>query len=372
MPPKNNIQERTLKDFYQTFLTNKISKSKLKESTVHNLYEIPKRDKGKQMPHYTADPKAVYQADVLYLPEDTKTKDKYALVVVDIQTKLFDAEPMKDRKAEDVVKAFKKIFRRRILSKPSTLMQVDPGVEFNNTVTKEYFDSLGIGYRFGKVGRSRQQAVVEAKNKIIAKALFMRMTANELQTGEKDTDWVEFLPALVKELNKIIKAQGVPKQSTEPILTDKTILLEVGQNVRVILDKPEDVTIGKLMGHFRATDIRWSPKVTKITNVILTPGQPPMYQVEGDDKRAYTYNQLQTVDNNEEKPFQFSGSKYIVEKIVDKKGKKYLVKWKGYGNDSNSWEDGTQLSSSPDIKKMIDSFNKLNQEQKKRAPKKQK
>jgi hypothetical protein len=97
-----------------------------------------------------------------------------------------------------------------------------------------------------------------------------------------------------------------------------------------------------------------------------------MYQVEGDDKRAYTYNQLQTVDNNEEKPFQFSGSKYIVEKIVDKKGKKYLVKWKGYGNDSNSWEDGTQLSSSPDIKKMIDSFNKLNQEQKKRAPKKQK
>jgi hypothetical protein len=266
---------------------------------------------------------------------------------------------MKDRKANDIVNAFKAIFKRKILPVPKLLIQTDPGAEFNNVTTKNYFDSLHIGYRFGKPGRSRQQAVVEAKNKIIGKALFMRMTANELQTGEKDTDWVEFLPALVRELNKLTREKPVPKAPTEPILTNKTILLEVGQKVRVMLDKPEDVTIGKLMGHFRATDIRWKPEITEISNVIITPGEPPMYQVKGDVKRAYTYNQLQLVDEGQEKPFQFTGAKYVVEKIISKKGKKYLVKWKGYDDKDNKWEDEATLIKQPDIKKMIDEFNKV-------------
>lgn len=370
MMPPNLRKLRTLKDFYSTFITNQIPKSLLRESAVYNLYSIPIRDKGKTMPHYTAEtPNSIYQADVLYLPTDGKTGDMFALVVADIKTKIFDMQPMKNLSADDVVNAFKKIFKRKILPEPSLLIQTDPGTEFNNKTTQDYFNSIGVGYRYGKTGRSRQQGVVEAKNKIIAKALFMRMTVNELQTGEKDTDWVEFVPDLVKELNKITKEQPKQKELTEPIISNKTTLLEVGQRVRIQLDKPKDITIGKLMGNFRATDIRWDPKVSTITNVILTPGMPPMYQVEGDVKRAYTYNQLQPVDDGQEKPVYFKGAKYIVEKILDKKGKQYLVKWKGFGDEENRWEDEKNLLKQPDLKDMIEKFNQEKEEDKTLAKK---
>ena len=356
MPPK-----RTLDDFYKTFLMSTIPKSELKQSTISNLYERPLKDKGKQNPKYTtASENTVYQADVLYMPEDSITKDKYVLVVSDIKTRITEAEPMKGHSAEDVVKAFKAIFKRKALPPPSLLMQVDPGSEFKNKITQDYFENeLKIGYRFGKVGRSRQQAVVEAKNKVIAKALFMRMTANELETGEKDTDWVEFLPKLIQELNKVVKSQPKKPEPEEPILKKDVILLEEGQNVRVILDKPKEVTGVKLAGGFRATDTRWDAPVKKITNVIITPGEPPMYQVEGDAKRAYTYNQLQLVDDNQEKKKQYTGGKYSMEKILEKKtvrkNVQYLVKWKGY--EETSWETEDTVLKATEGKRLIDTYN---------------
>lgn len=360
MPPK----QRTLEDFYKTFVMDNIPKKELKQSQIHNLMERPKREKGKEMPHYTtAEPKSVYQADVLYMPEDSQTKDRFVLVVVDIKTKLCDAQPIKKVAAQEVVEAFKKIFARKILPAPKMLMQTDPGSEFDNKITKDYFtNTLKIGYRFGKAGRSRQQAVVEYKNKIIAKALFMRMSANELHTGEKDTDWVEFLPALITELNKLIKSKPKPKESDEPILKDKTILLEVGQKVRVQAEKPFDIIEGRVTGGFRATDLRWNPKITTITNVILTPDEPPMYQVDGDTKRAYTYQQLQTIDDGDDKVQDFRGAKYVIEKLVGKKvqNKKtlYLVKWKGFDDSQNTWTEENNIKKSTLGAELITAFNR--------------
>ena len=72
-------------------------------------------------------------------------------------------------------------------------------------------------------------------------------------------------------------------------------MLPVGTKVRIKLDKPVD-TFGKRLegNHFRATDLRWSVKIYTITNVLLTPNQPILYQVDN-EKTAYTYNQLQVV-----------------------------------------------------------------------------
>ena len=48
-----------------------------------------------------------HQADILFLPSDRGYK--YLLVVVDISTRLIDAEQLKDKNASSVVKGFKKI-----------------------------------------------------------------------------------------------------------------------------------------------------------------------------------------------------------------------------------------------------------------------
>lgn len=67
-------------------------------SIVDLLMKTPKKDKGQEQPHtprhYPKDYKQ--QIDLLYLPHDNKKK--YALVVVDVGTRICDAQPMQDRK----------------------------------------------------------------------------------------------------------------------------------------------------------------------------------------------------------------------------------------------------------------------------------
>ena len=116
-------------------------------------------------------------------------------------------------------------------------------------------------------------------------------------------------------------------------------------------------------GNFRATDIRWSPTLSKITNVIMNSGQPILYQVDDKPSPAYTYNQLQVVNNNQEKPVEYTGSKYIVEKIIEKLKKSnkvyYKVQWKNYPNPSQyTDEPRTELIKTPGVKKLIEEFEK--------------
>jgi hypothetical protein len=185
----------------------------------------------------------------------------------------------------------------------------------------------------------------------------MRMTANELETGEEDTEWSPFLAPLIKEYNKFVKEKKPIQVSTEPNITKKTILLEVGQNVRVMLDKPRTTFDEKLHGNFRATDIRWDPKIVAISNVILSPGQPPLYQVDNKPSPAYTYNQLQIVDDNQEKQTIIPQGKYIPEKVVDdrKNGKviEYKVHWKGYEDKDDTWEPAKFFRDNVNFKKLL-------------------
>lgn len=63
----------------------------------------------------------------------------------------------------------------------------------------------------------------------------------------------------------------------------------------MISEEPTDTTGIKLKGRFRATDVRWEPQIGQIENVVLKPGQPPMYKITGIPKVNYSYNQLQVL-----------------------------------------------------------------------------
>jgi PhoPQ-activated pathogenicity-related protein len=87
---------------------------KAKDNDASNVADVlmkkPKADKkGSTMPHFTTNlPKDDrHQADTLYLPNDNGYK--YALVLVDVGTRMIDAEPMKGRTGDDTVEAIKKI-----------------------------------------------------------------------------------------------------------------------------------------------------------------------------------------------------------------------------------------------------------------------
>ena len=78
---------------------------------LKSLYQIPKKEKSDDMPHYQVFKDGFQQADLLFLPMDNKYN--YALVVVDIHSRKCDAEPITTKTAETVVKAFKKYIKER-------------------------------------------------------------------------------------------------------------------------------------------------------------------------------------------------------------------------------------------------------------------
>lgn len=341
------VPTKELDDFYANF--GILSKPKKNDNNeLSNLYKIPKEDKGVNAPKFQSyDPMMIHQADLLFMPEDHGYK--YALVVTDIGTRKTDAVPLKSKDSKFVLDGFKKIYNGKILKKPKQL-DVDAGNEFKAHVS-DYMKKNNVDIRVAKVGRHKQQAIVERRNQMIGGAALKRQTAQELLTGEPSTEWIDDLPIIVKVMNKQAH-KWHDKQLKKPSPTipvchgDSCNMLSKGDKVRVKLDQPLDVTNGKrLHGSFRSSDIRWAPKTRTIKEVLLRPGFPPQYLLDGNigkhqvEPVAYTKNELQIIPKNE-KPIdgqnliRGSPSKFIIEKIIgDKiiKGKKMaLVKWKGF------------------------------------------
>ena len=351
---------------------------KTKDNNDSNLADVlmkkPKADKkNTTMPHFTTNlPKDErHQADTLYLPNDNGYK--YALVVVDVGTRMIDAEPLKNRDSLAAAEALDKIYKRKILS-PPVVITCDQGVEFKSEF-KKYCKKHNIFVRYGKKYRHRQTALAEKANARISRPLFKRMLEEEVQTEKTARQWVSQLPKVVKQLNEERKKLKLePEKETYECHGEDCDLLEQGTTVRVILDAPTDfITEDRLHGYsFRHTDIRWSKTKHTITKTFILPNQPPMYCVDNDENTAYTKSQLLVVDDKKEKkpdkakilPInkKKGAEVYHVDKILDKKKIKnklhYLVSWKGFDVEDATWELASQVKE--DIPEEVNKYEKNN------------
>ena len=314
-------------------------KKHLKNETLYQLYQKPKKEKNKNMPHFeNNEANAVQQADILYLPDDKGFK--FCLVVVDVADHRIDAQQLKTITAQSVLNGFKTIYKRNILTMPSYEIITDQGNEFKSVVAT-YFHTNKIIVKHAKAGRHRQVAIVEAMNKIIGKAIHMRQTAQELETNEPSKEWIEFLPLIVEKINEKLTRKLKPyifgDKKSIPIIPKNTKLLMIGDKVRTALDEPRSVAGNeRLHGNFRSSDIRWSVKPTKINNILIHENQPILYTVDGIKNVGYTRERLQLVSDKENKPPEKLIKEFIPEKFSDKRKFKnkiqYLTKWVGYPN----------------------------------------
>ena len=285
------------------------------------LYKTPIKIKGKNIAHFQVEaPNIIHQCDLLMLPNDDGYR--YALVLVDIYNGKTFALPSKNKKPEEILKLIKQMYlKNKILRLPETL-QCDNGGEFKG-VFKKYFDDNNVRIRYGKVGRHKNQAFAESRNKTIGKLLFQYMTAVESITGQPSLDWVDILPVIIKELNKHVKKIKVYNYNDNiPYQTKADLeVLDNGQKVRLKLDAPKEyINDNKLHGTFRAGDIRWTPEIHTITNTIMLPNQPILYFVDNMMFPAYGRNELQVIEQDDDEP---DGDKLI---IKNKKDRTYIVK----------------------------------------------
>jgi hypothetical protein len=356
-----------MNDFYKFFGLSNVPKDFKDKQEVNNIYKTPKKDKRLEVPRfYNFETNNTHQMDILYMPEDTGYK--YVLVIVDVGSRYVDAEPLKKIDSKEVVKAMNKIYKRKVLSKPERII-VDSGSEFKSDFERE-LEAQEIALKKALPGRKRQVGIVEKYNGILAKVLFMRMASEELVTGEPSTEWVDDLPMVIRAMNN--KYGRTPKTEKEllkelnPMKDLKEDIIPLNTVVRVKLDEPKGITGERLHGRFRATDHRWSLEKYKVVDYIFDPIQPVLYKLDKkvgkNEGVAYTRNQLQVVQDDEEDPPYKDVVKskkerelYIIRDIIGHrkyKGKdQYLIWWKGFKKDESTWEYSNNI-----LKEKINKF----------------
>ena len=155
--------------------------------------------------------------------------------------------------------------------------------------------------RVALTNRHRSQGLVEYRNQLIGLLIHQLQAINELKNtkGKLYTGWIKELPNIITQLNLNVPKPKTVQVSDEPYFTkNNDEILPVGTKVRVQLDYPQDTHGNKLHGSFRASDIKWSRNIEKVSQIILKPSFPPMYMVGDNIETSRTRNQLQVVDNH--------------------------------------------------------------------------
>ena len=370
----------SIEQFYNDI---KSKKQSVKNNELSKLYQRPVKETGIDAPKWQVlEPNYIHQADTLYMPEDTvnKKKYKYVLVVADVYNKVLDAEPITSLRQDDheILDGLKTIYNRGILKYPKIIM-FDNGNENKDKDIEKFMRSHRVNMRFMVPARYRQISTVKTAKRKIGSILHKRMASEELVTGEVSRQWVSDLKGLVKVINKNLPPPMTKPESDELLATKYAgNIIPIGTRVRVQLDHPQDTVKGNyLSGRFRSSDIRWSPDVTRVEQVLLNPGFPPMYLVADDDKLvSRTKNQLQIVKQNERAPdvkYIRGDPEYaIINTIKDyrKQNRKdeYLVGFKGYDHTHDRWVEVKELNRTADLRHMKNEFNQQRQQGQAPAP----
>ena len=240
--------------------------------------------------------KAVFQADLIYMPKDKEYN--YIFVLVDIGSKIMDAEPMKERTGLDAIEALFKIFKRKtyISQQDVSYLYSDPGSEFNNRDFAEWCLKSGIVHRMTRTARKNQMAIVESMNHTITKVLGQKMAEDKLRENSNQISWVDKLKPLVKAINenknhdlKSIKSMIF----NDPKIPEKEHIFKEGTLVHIPLEQPKDIVSGeRLHGKFRHGDQRYESTPREIEAMMMYPNQPIRYLIKGVKNASYLGSEL--------------------------------------------------------------------------------
>ena len=262
-------------------------------------------------------PNEVHQADLLFLPHDRlplgRKTYKYALTVVDVASRYKEAEPLTSKSAAEVADALERIYKRSPLRWPK-LLQVDPGREFMGAVS-QLLAKHNVSIRRGRVDIHRDQGIVERFNRTLAERLFGHQYAQEMRLpeGERSTEWVGRLPAVVAALNREVTRLTGQK----PVEAIK---------LKSVAQKPSSVVPGRLVGLKeqklpssigvrymyqpgeleegcrRVTDPIWSLQVYWLGRSVTKPDEPVLYYLLDGPARGFVQEELLPVPTDTQLP----------------------------------------------------------------------
>ena len=272
----------------------------------------------------------IHSTDLVDMTQYSKMNKgyKYIFTNIDVFSKIAYAYPIKSKKIQDIKSCFEKIFEK---NKPKYIWS-DKEPAFLSKEMQKFFKDNNV--KIYHTNSHLKSVVIERFNRSLRELMMKHFTKNN------NTVWYNILPKLIKTYNNryhsTIKMKPIQvnknneKYIKENIYTyDKTSKnpkFKINDLVRISLKRRD--FFDKASGN-----IKWSEELFKIHSIkksnVITYKIKDLNDeiIEG----IFYERELQKTKNN-------SGV-YIIEKIIRKNKDKYLVKWRNYSDDFNSWID---------------------------------
>lgn len=276
----------------------------------------------------------LWQADLVDLRMHPDKGYKYLLTVIDAGSKKAWAKPLKTKSGCEVSKALSSIFRSSKLS-PKHL-QVDQGREFYNSQVSELMKRKHINM-YSSYSELKAQ-IVERFNRTIKQWMWIEFSV------QGNRRWVHMVPALLKRYNsRIHRSTGMKPNQVEK--KDEKLLLsrlfpptETSTSSKPKFSLGDRVRIARTK-HALAKGYlpSWTNEQFNITRIRANDKVPTynLQDVYGNDiqGRFYEHEMMKTDFPDH----------YLVERILKRKNGKVLVKWLGFENSYNTWENEKNL-----------------------------
>jgi len=285
---------------------------------AYTLHKPIKR-KYRKNPFYSKGINDYWQADLADLSSLAKFNGgvRYLLFVIDVFSKFLHVLPLKRKRPEDVINAFKKIDKF-----PNVLM-TDKGTEFQNDKVRKYFENVKF---YSSNNPDTKASVAERSIRTIKSRLYRYMT----HKGTKK--YIDVLNEIVSGYNNT-KHSSIGMAPTDVNKDNENVVRNRLYKPHKSLKKPkfaegDTVRIAKDRGPFHKGYLpQWTEEIFHVKTVL--PRSPTSYKLNdhtGEEIAGVFYEQdLQKVD-----------PVHWIEKIVKRKGNKVLVKWLGYT--TKTWE----------------------------------
>ena len=276
-----------------------------------------------------------WQLDLIDMQESKDKGYKYILAGIDVFSRYGFAEPVKSKKAVDVLDAFKRMTKTRQPLK----VQTDKGKEFLNATFKSYLKDKGMEL-FTSENDDVKCAIVERFNGTIQGKLWRCFTYYN------NYKWVDILPDIIHSYNVTVhKTLGVSPSEIKAGNSDALFYRLYEQPSKksvpkLTLKKKSKVRILSKERKFnRGYEPNWTEEIHTVDAVT-----PRGYQLKdelGEEIKGTFYEpEVQKVRVTR-------GRRYDVEKVLRYKGKGRnrlaLIKWKGYGDKFNTWEPASNV-----------------------------
>lgn len=277
----------------------------------------------------------LWQADLIEMQSISKQNNnfRYILAIIDTFSKYAWTFPLKSKNKNDVCNSFCILLSKNRIPKN---LQTDRGSEFYNDKFSELMKTYQINHY--STFSTKKASIVERFIRTLKSKLYK---AFSLKGNYK---WIDgTLDDVTNKYNNTYH-RTIREIPSNVNIANKTQILKRYETLRLKFNgsnkfKPGDyVRISKYKGTFeKGYTPNWSTEIFKIRHVQNT--SPITYLIEDTIKGhpilgAFYAQELQKTKHPDI---------YLIEKVLKRKGNKFLVKWLGLSSQENSWIDKTNI-----------------------------